>query len=236
MRVDIVLTAQSVKPESVRGKICVVIDVLRASTTIVTALANGCAAVFPTETPEEAREIARRWGALLGGEREGLRIEGFDLGNSPLEYVPEKVRGRMIAFTTTNGTRAMRACAASDALVIASFLNGREVTRLLQEKQKDTLIVCAGTRGEPSLEDIVCGGMLIDSLGAKGMPETERAVALWNEHRNNLAAMMKTDSLHGRTLVQLGFERDIDFAAGLNEFDMVPVRRGDAIVRREDHG
>ena len=231
-RSKIVFTADSADSQDVRGKLCVIIDVLRASTTIVAALANGCPAVIPVETPSEAREVARTRGCLLGGERNGLKIDGFDFGNSPLEYAPEKIGGRPIAFTTTNGTRAVRACAASDMLVVASFVNAGEVVRLLETRDRDTLIVCAGTRGEPSIEDTVCGGMLLDVLGEKSTPAAEKAVSLWNLHRRDLAAMMKNASEHGRSLVKLGFERDIDFAAEVNKYDVLPVREARSIVRK----
>jgi 2-phosphosulfolactate phosphatase len=105
-RIDIALTADSVEKRGVGGKHCAVIDNLRAGTTIVAALAAGCPAVIPTETPEEARKIARMRDCLLGGERNSVRIEGFHFGNSPLEYTSERIAGRPIAFTTTNGTRA----------------------------------------------------------------------------------------------------------------------------------
>jgi len=228
----IIFTADAVRPEQVRGTLCVVIDVLRASTTIVAALANGCPAVIPVETPEEARAIARKHGCLLGGEREGVRIEGFDLGNSPLEYVAEKVSGRPIAFTTTNGTRAIRACAASDTLVVASFLNAREVIRLLEREERDILIVCAGTRGKASLEDTVCGGMLLEGVHARATPEMDEALTLWDAHRSDLASMMKNHSGHGRTLLELGFERDIDFAAGLNTCNIIAIRDGDSLIKK----
>jgi 2-phosphosulfolactate phosphatase len=107
---------------------------------------------------------------------------------------------------------------------------------LLRKEQKDTVIVCAGTRGERSLEDTVCGGMLLDSLDIKKSTDAEKAVSFWCAYRKDLTAMMKNDSLHGRSLVKLGLERDIDFAARLNEFNIIPVRQGDSIVRRENHG
>ncbi|RJP74882.1 MAG: 2-phosphosulfolactate phosphatase [Candidatus Abyssobacteria bacterium SURF_17] len=232
-RVRVALTVESVKPEHACGSLCVVIDVLRASTTIVTAIANGCPSVIPTETPEQAREIARGRNCLLGGERGGLRIEGFDLGNSPLEYVPEAVRNRPIAFTTTNGTRAIRACAAAHELVIASFLNGPAVIRLLEAEERDILIVCAGTLGSPSIEDSVCAGMLLESLHAGEDLATKEAISQWKEHRENLAGMMKFSSEHGRSLVMLGFERDIDFAAQQGLYDIIAVREDDSIVRKK---
>lgn len=231
-RVGVALTTEAVKPEHVRGSVCVVIDVLRASTTIVTALANGCTGVIPTETPEQAREIARKRNCLLGGERGGTKIEGFDLGNSPLEYVPEVVRNRLVAFTTTNGTRATRACEAAEELVIASFLNGPAVIRLLEAEKRDIFIVCAGTKGSPSPEDSACAGMLLEPLHAEDDLAAKEAIAQWTEHRDDLAGMMKFSSGHGRSLVMLGFERDIEFAAQRGIYDLIAVRNGDSIVRQ----
>ena len=238
-RIDVALTADSVTAQQARGKFCVVVDVLRATTTIAAALEAGCPAVIPVGTPEEARDIARMRGCLLGGERDSVRIEGFDFGNSPLEYTPERIAGRPIAFTTTNGTRAMRACEAGESLVAASFVNGRVVARLLEESENDIFIVCAGTRGEPSIEDTVCAGMLLDSparsqkVSREFSGEAREAIALWNRHKGDLAAMMKEASPHGRSLVELGFEQDVDFAVSLNKLEIVPIRMGSAIVRRE---
>ena len=229
---EIAFTTESVEPRHVQGKVCVVIDVLRASTTIVVALANGCPEIIPVETPQEARDIADKRRCLLGGERNGLRIKGFDFGNSPLEYVSDRISGRPIAFTTTNGTRASRACASSRLLVLASFVNSGRIIRLLEHLDSDTLIVCAGTRGEPSMEDTVCGGMLLDGLRATGTPEVEEAVSLWKTHKDDLAGMMKNVSRHGRSLVELGFEEDIDFAAGVDTFNIIPVFENGSIVRK----
>lgn len=229
-QIEIALTTESVDPESVRGKTCVVIDILRASTTIVTALANGCPAIIPVGTPEEARRIAKERNCLLGGERKSVRLEGFDFGNSPLEYTREKIAGRPIAFTTTNGTRAMRKCTAASKLFVASFVNAGATARLLRNEENDTLIVCAGTRGEPTAEDTACGGMLIDALGAGGTLEADEAVSLWNNHKADLATMMKTTSAHGQSLVEIGFEKDIDFAARVDEYNIPATRENDSIV------
>ena len=232
MHAKIVLTAERVKTQDVRGKLCVVIDVLRATTTITAALAGGSPFVIPVETPDEAREIARSRNCLLGGERNSVRIEDFDFGNSPLEYLPDRIRARPVVFTTTNGTRAIRACDASDGLVIASFLNADAVVRLLEGQENDIFVVCAGTRGEPTLEDTVCGGMLLERLNAQKDVEARKAVSTWNEHRNDLAGMMKNKSEHGRGLMELGFEGDIDFAASLNRCNFVAIRESDSIVRK----
>jgi 2-phosphosulfolactate phosphatase len=231
---DIVLTAADAYRANTRGKLCVVIDILRATTTITVALEAGCPAVIPAETPHEAKEIAEAEGCLLGGERESVRIDGFDFGNSPLEYTTEKIGGRPIAFTTTNGTRAIRACADCDALITASFLNRDAIVRYIEAWGGDVLLVCAGTRGEPTIEDTVCAGMLLDAIGVHKnnvSPAAGEAISLWNRHKGDLAVMMKQASPHGRSLVSLGCARDIDFAARLNTHDILPIREGRRIVR-----
>jgi 2-phosphosulfolactate phosphatase len=233
-QVDIALTAERVVPEGVRNSICVVIDVLRASTTIVSALANGCPGIVPVETPEEARKIAAEKNCLLGGERNGLKIKGFHFGNSPLEYISGAIVGRFIAFTTTNGTRAIRACTRAHALLIGSFVNASAITAVVNSMpEKDILLVCAGTQGEPSIEDTVSAGMLLDMLQGKYSSAAQEAIDEWRTYRNDLVSMMKNVSAHGRRLVELGFERDIEFAAVIDKFAVVPVYRDGLIVRKE---
>ncbi|RJP16618.1 MAG: 2-phosphosulfolactate phosphatase [Candidatus Abyssobacteria bacterium SURF_5] len=229
---DVLLTAEEVKLEKVEKAVCVVVDVLRATTTIVTALANQCAGILPVETPEEARRVAAEKQYLLGGERNGLKIEGFHFGNSPLEYSRENIFGRFIIFTTTNGTRAIRSCAGADTVLMAAFVNGKAVADFLKTVEKPILMVCAGTRGEPSIEDTACAGMLLEDLQRKLSERAEEAVALWRAHQHDVAGMMKRESAHGRGLVELGFEKDIEFAAEANKFSVIPVLHGGLIVRK----
>jgi len=117
-------------------------------------------------------------------------------------------------------------------LFIASFLNAQAIANALEETEKDIVIVCAGTKGEPSIEDTVCGGMLLDLLQKEHSSAAEEAVALWRSHQHNLVNMMQNASSHGRSLVKLGFERDIEYAANINIFDVVPVRKEELIVRK----
>ena len=153
--------------------VCVVFDVLRATTSMITALANGAEAIIPAEEISEALAIRQqRPDVLLAGEREGLRIRGnltggveFDLGNSPREFTAEKVHGRTIVMTTTNGTRALRACAGARAVLISSFLNLRATYMWLMEKRPSNLIlVCSGTFEEPALEDILAAGAICERV------------------------------------------------------------------------
>lgn len=232
MKIDLVLTARDIEKEHLEGKTTVVFDILRATSTIVTALANGCREVVPVITVEEAGSISRnRENIILGGERESLLIPGFQLGNSPLEYSPEKVSGKIVVITTTNGTRAIRGAAeGAGRFLIGSLLNAKAVARAVIEQGRDTALVCAGTRGKFSLEDTVAAGMvaleLMDSTCEVGTSfGSDLAVAAcrlaafyW---KDPLKALY--DSLHGQKLAAIGLSKDLAWCARLNHFDIVPV-------------
>ncbi len=153
--------------------VCAVFDILRATTTMITALANGAEAIIPVAEISEALAIRKdRPDVLLAGEREGLRIRGsltggveFDLGNSPREFTADKVQGRTIVMTTTNGTRALRACAGAKTVLIGSFLNLRATYLwLMQQRPHSLILVCSGTFDEPALEDILAAGAVCERV------------------------------------------------------------------------
>jgi 2-phosphosulfolactate phosphatase len=154
-----------------RQTVCVVFDVLRATSTMITALGNGATAIAPVAEIAEALELRqRRPEILLAGERDGVRIQGplsggvpFDLGNSPREFTPAKVGGRTIAMTTTNGTRALRACAQAAAALLGSFLNLRATAEFIrQEHPPHLLLVCSGTLDQAAYEDALGAGALCE--------------------------------------------------------------------------
>ena len=155
------------------GTVCVVLDILRATTSMVTALANGARAVIPVATIEEAVAIRKECPeVLLAGERDGVRILAaqsggvdFDLGNSPREYTEEVVTGKTIVSTTTNGTRALRACVGAQKVLVASMLNLRTTVNWIEETEVENLIVvCAGTEEEAAYEDMIGAGALCEML------------------------------------------------------------------------
>ena len=150
-----------IPPGALKGSVAVVVDVLRATTVMVHALASGCAAVIPCGEIEEARRIAAdlpAGSALLAGERHGLPIEGFDLGNSPGEFTPEVCRGKTLVMTTTNGTRAILASLDAERVLVAAFSNFGMTVQWLHAEDRDIHIVCAGTEGEISFEDALLAG------------------------------------------------------------------------------
>jgi len=156
-----------------RKSACVVFDILRATTTMITALANGAEAIIPVGEIFEALALRQqRPEVLLAGERQGARIRAdltggidFDLGNSPREYTPAKVRGKTIVSTTTNGTRALRACAGAKNTLLGSFLNLRATCQwLLEHRPQELILVCSGTHEEPALEDLIAAGAVCERV------------------------------------------------------------------------
>ncbi|WP_425807102.1 2-phosphosulfolactate phosphatase [Desulfitobacterium sp. Sab5] len=230
MRVEVLPCAGAPFLPYLEDKLVIVIDVLRATSTMVTALANGCQAIIPVLSPEEA--LAKRLetpGALLGGERQAVLIDGFDLGNSPFDYAPEKVGGKRVIMTTTNGTRAIRAASEAKAVWMASFLNlesiVREIFRLKQKASIEGIVVfCAGTEDRFDLPDTLCAGMLIDALGPDiGLNDLgEAARMLYQISKNNLLDIIK-QSDHGKLLFKLGFEKDVFYCSTSNILPIVPV-------------
>jgi 2-phosphosulfolactate phosphatase len=229
--------------EELAGGAVVVIDVLRASTTIITALANGATAVFPVFEIDEAREKASalkiRTGQspILGGERRGAPIDGFDLGNSPFEYTPEAVGGRPVIITTTNGTRALSVCGKANRVLIGAFVNFSAIVKQLDETLPVHLL-CAGTDGEITREDVLFAGSVVEKVLAAGFDpqglndEARIAQDGWRSAVGEVplpdaAATAKIErALHfasgGLNLIELGMQRDLAFAADIDRFDFAP--------------
>ena len=228
------------------GTTCVMFDVLRATSTIVTALAAGAEGVLPVSEISEALEWRRRRpDALLAGERGGLRIGAaltggreFDLGNSPREFTPARVAGRFIVTTTTNGTRALRACAGAAEVLVGSFLNLSATARHLGNRPKGILcLVCAGTGEAASLEDALAAGALCERLASK-VPATELrdsaalARGAFLQARHNLADAVG-QTRHARHLLSLPeLHEDVGFCLRLDAFDLVAVSDANEGVRR----
>ncbi len=211
------------------GKTTVVIDVLRASSTIITALNNGAREVVPVGTIEFAVKVSGgMFGGqtLLGGERNTKKIEGFALGNSPLEYEEKVVNGKSIVFYTTNGTKAITKAKFSEYLFVCSFLNLSTVAKHLVSLNNNVEIICAGRNNFFSLEDTVCAGKLVSEIISL-KPDIEMndsvsaSLALNDKFGNNLLEMLKNTD-HGKLLIENGFEEDINFCAQSNICNTIP--------------
>lgn len=237
MQIDVLYTSREATYTSLRGHAAVIIDVLRATTTIAAALSRGATAVYPVADIDEARQrVAGLEGAILGGERGGLPPEGFHAGNSPFEYTAELVAGRPLLFTTTNGTLAIaRALEAGAArLATGALVNARSVARWAVRQGMPLTLVCAGTEGRFTLEDVVGAGCIIAECESvhPNITLTDAAVAarhLWNRYAEEPVRSFD-DSAHGRRLRQLGFKGDLEYCAAVNELDLTPEWTGDRLV------
>jgi 2-phosphosulfolactate phosphatase len=205
---------------------CAVIDVIRATSTIAAALASGASGITPVASVAEAEQLkARHPVALLAGERHGQALPGFDLGNSPRDVTPERVGGRPIILTTTNGTQALAACRGARAVVTASLLNLAATAAKLRELGPPWTILCAGYEGDFGLDDAIVAGALAEALG-----EPDPFVALYRSVRSDLATVLLKSSA-GQELVKIGLEGDIPFCAELDRFSVVPMMSNDGVLR-----
>jgi 2-phosphosulfolactate phosphatase len=231
--VQVHLTPDLVPAGQLAGSVAVVVDVLRASTSIVHALAAGCKCVRPCAAVEEARALAgemRVGRALLAGERDGLPLPGFDLGNSPAQFSPEVCRGNVLVLTTTNGTRALLRAAEAERVMVAAFVNFSAVCEQLRQEARPTHIVCAGSAGEVTLEDTLLAGALVDFLCEEcevGLNDSARLA--WDCFENHAAMLGEALELSqgGAILRRLGYDDDIRAAARVDRFALVPELRRD---------
>jgi 2-phosphosulfolactate phosphatase len=220
---------------SLAGGVAVVIDVLRATTTMIQALAAGCTAVRPCAEVEEARKLAGRMRAgrvLLGGERGGVAPPGFDLGNSPREYTAKKCKGTTLVLTTTNGTPALLRAVEADRVLIAGFVNYSAVCEQLRQDPRPVHIVCAGTEGEVTLEDTLLAGALVDFLSeVQEVRLSDSARLAWDcfENHGRVLQGALEISRGGANLKDLGYDEDIRAAARVDLFNLVPEVRRDPL-------
>lgn len=211
------------------------IDVLRWSSVVVTALANGAEWVEAFESPSDAAARATQLGraqAVLGGERGNVALPGFDLGNSPCEYTAERVGQRGVITTTTNGTQAITAARDASELYVGAFLNLDALVRLLKGRVGPLTLICAGQAGVEAVEDSACAGAIAEALGDPGSdpggdpgtdPGTAHAMRTWQAAGRDPTRAL-TMAPHGMALAAAGFQADLTFAASRSRFDLVPAR------------
>jgi len=238
MTIEVYFTPFELAPDTVAGRAAVVIDILRASTVTAFAFQNGAKEIYPAGSLEDAEELSGRLAdrqPLLCGEREGLIVPGYDLGNSPLEYTPEKIGGRTLIHASTNGTGAMVATEQASSRYMAGLVNARAVVEEVARTGLDLVIVCAGQDGAFSIEDAFGAGNII-SLFTEYFPN----VMLGNDHagtseyifdknRHDALALVQ-DCTHGRYLASLGFEKDLWICAQMDTVPVAPQMHGDRLV------
>ncbi len=223
--VDCVALPDHLSASQLDGKVAVVIDILRATTTIVEMLTHGASCVVPVASVDGARIIAQDHpDALLCGERSGTPPEGFHCGNSPLEYSPERVGGKACVISTTNGTRALHLCDHAHRVLIGSITNIQSLCVILAEDACDVVLVCSGTDGQVSLEDCIGAGLIIEQLGYSA---TDNAALLMHAARGAIERFGGVryaieSSFHAKRLIELGFGDDVAYSSQLDTRSVVP--------------
>lgn len=229
-------------PEDVAGGLVVIVDILRASTTMTTALQNGASGVIPCLNIDDALALKNRntdSEYLLGGERGGLKIDGFDFGNSPASYSSDNVTGRRICFTTTNGTKAIHHSQQAAEIIIGCFANFSTVAAYVQHDERPLHIVCAGTNGEISSEDVLFGGALADAL-LNASPEflitdsTQLAIDHWQTQCGILKPQELCSAIRrsqgGRNLIKLKYDSDIELCSDVDSLFTLGRIDSDGVV------
>lgn len=237
MRIDTYFTPPEVDTASIADATVVVIDVVRATTTIIEALANGARTIYPTSSTEDAVRLASSMGredTLLCGERKGVKVEGFDLGNSPREFDAGTVAGKKLVMTTTNGTRALAVAAEGGRVLPCAFTN---LTAVAEEVAGDAhvVIVCAGRQGHFSLDDALCAGhlvkrMLADSEEDHELNDAARAVRALASARKPTKRFLRLTA-GGASLIEIGLDDDLKICADVDRHDIVVVMEDQAITR-----
>ena len=233
MRIDVLFGPTAISQAAVAGRVVAVIDVLRASTTIAAALANGARNVVPLDSADEVITRAKQFArpdVRLAGERKMLPIPGFDLGNSPREFTREAVEGKTVLLTTTNGTSALVAIQGARDVVVASYVNFLAVSTLLRTAARggtDVTILCAGRDRQFSLEDAACAGRYVRSL-TKRTPRVEMgdgafACTILDRRYGDRLDQLFADSEHGQALADAGFTEDLAVCAAVDSYPVIPI-------------
>jgi len=241
MDAEVFLTYSNVSEDDVRDRTVVVIDVLRACSTIVTALDNGARAVMPVADMAEAGKIASNLDPdvyRLGGEREGEKIDGYDLGNSPPEYTVDVVEDRDVILNTSNGTQALSRATSAKHLVAACFLNAGRVVDFVRAVDDEVTIVCAGRQNRLALEDTLCAGLLLERLWNREEPDVvtdsaHTAFTLYETDRDRLRSALDGAN-HAERLVQQGYGDDLDYCFRVDALSVLPYYSENRLRRYDE--
>ena len=226
LKIDIIISADDIKLEKVKNKTVLIIDVLRATSVIITAISNGCSSVIPVVTVEEAFDIARRdkENCILGGERRAVKIEGFDCSNSPLEYTKEVIAGKTLVMSTTNGTRAIRGSIGAKTILIGALINAKAAAQKIINIGDDLVIVNAGTYGQFSIDDFICSGYIIDCILKQtnavisDIAKTAQYIYSQNTEINGFVKFAS----HYNVMKKLNLDKDIEYCLNKDIVKIVP--------------
>ena len=232
-KVEVCFTPEDYEYYDGRFNTVVVIDVLRATSAICSAFDNGVKSVIPVSTLDEAREYQKK-GFLVGAERKGEIVDGFDFGNSPYSYMQDELRNKEVVLSTTNGTKAINIAKNAKQVLIGSLNNLEALCSFLEEQEEDVVCLCSGWQNKFNLEDTICGGAIAEYLISTGKftsddDSTIAAKYLYLSAKDNYFGFLKSSS-HRRRLKKLNLNRDIKYCLTPNKTGVIPILKGDKIV------
>lgn len=230
-KIEVCLTPDLIHQHELEGKIVVVVDIFRATSCIVTGLANGVSAIKPVGEIDETFELGKQ-GYFMAGERGGKKVDGFDMGNSPFEYMEEKLSEKKVAISTTNGSKAILKSSGAEKILIGAFLNLKATVAYLLEANKSVVVHCAGWKGTVNIEDTLYAGALIDELLEEMEMAGDSAVVahqLYVGNHENTEAIAG-ESSHAKRLAGFGVEKDLVFCMTENEYNIVVKLEGEHLV------
>lgn len=231
-KIEVCLTPELIHQHDLRGKLVVVVDIFRATSCIVTGLSHGVVAIKPIGSVEETLSLGEQ-GFVMAGERGGEKVEGFDMGNSPFEYMDEDLSGRKVAISTTNGSQAILKSMDADEILVGAFLNLTVTAQYLAKSGKDVVVHCAGWKGAVNIEDTLYAGALIDALQKTHDILGDSAFIasqLYQANKHDLLSIAK-ESSHAHRLAGFGVIKDISFCVQVDEYDSLITSKDDFLVR-----
>ena len=231
--IDVCLSPETIHLFDLKGKIVVVTDIFRATSTMTTALAHGIESIIPVSKLEDCEQYQ---GAeyIKAAERGGQKVEGFDFGNSPFSYMKEEFRGKEVVLTTTNGTKSLEVAKDAETVVVGSFLNLTALSKWLSKQDKNILCLCSGWQDKFNLEDTICAGAICDYLVSTGKftsveDSSIAAKYLYLSAKDNYMGYLKSSS-HRRRLKNLNLNEDIKYCLTPNQTDVIPILKNGKLV------
>lgn len=232
--IDVCLSPELLHLYDIKGKTIVVIDILRATSCMTTAIAHGVKSILPVASLEECRHLKKE-GFTCAAERDGKKEKGFDLGNSPFSYMADCLKDQRIAMTTTNGTLAITLSKDAKKVIIGSFLNLTAIVDYLSDQSDNVILLCSGWKGKVNLEDSIFAGAVVDALKDKFSLECDAPLIadhLYQAAKHDMVDFLK-DSSHVRRLKNLNIQEDIAFCLTKDKYDVIPVLQGKVLVKME---
>lgn len=233
-KLEVCLTPALIPLYKVEDYIVVVIDIFRATTSICYGIENGAEAIIPVSQVEECSAyLEKGFDYLLAAERDGKVVEGFDFGNSPFSYTKEKVAGKTIVLTTTNGTHALHLSRSAKKIVLGAFINLTAICNWLKQQNENVLLLCSGWKNNFNLEDTLFAGAVVEQLKGSGFVVDDPAIAandLYQLAKDDLNGYLKKTS-HSERLKKLGIEADIVFCLNIDLTTAIPVLDGEKLVK-----